>query len=146
MAVWGFGRDSREVGVLSAHSSREEAEQAASDWLDRQDNPAVGAWVRREGECMMRYRIFFDEPSGCGRLDWDHPGTPYEWRARTWGDGSKYAAAARSREVSPEIVVVVVDDYVARIDMPIDMLYRQVTAILRARGIHMRDVLGREGE
>ncbi len=47
LAVWGFG-DGRECGILSAHDTRAEAEAAADAFLDRCDNPACGAWVRRD--------------------------------------------------------------------------------------------------
>jgi hypothetical protein len=48
LAVWGNGNTGVEAGILSAHANKADAVVAADEWLRRQDNPAVGAWVRRE--------------------------------------------------------------------------------------------------
>lgn len=45
LAVWGSA-SGRAAGVLSpVPESREAAAARASEWLARQDNPAVGAWI-----------------------------------------------------------------------------------------------------
>lgn len=50
LAVWGFASTSSEVGILAVCQSEKEARDVATDFLGHQDNPAVGAWVRREEE------------------------------------------------------------------------------------------------
>jgi hypothetical protein len=48
VAVWGNGNTGTESGVLGVYPSREEAATRVADFLSRNDNPAVGAWVSND--------------------------------------------------------------------------------------------------
>lgn len=45
-AVWGNGSLGTEAGILSGWPTKQEAQRAVDAFLSRNDNPAVGAWVR----------------------------------------------------------------------------------------------------
>ena len=48
-AVWGFGSTGSEVGTLGWYDTRAKAQAEVERFLSvHQDNPAVGAWVRKE--------------------------------------------------------------------------------------------------
>ena len=46
VAVWGNGNLGTEAGEIGRYTYRGAAEEAVRLFLERNDNPAVGAWVR----------------------------------------------------------------------------------------------------
>jgi hypothetical protein len=48
LAVWGNGNTGRMVGILKTCDTQNEALEVVREFLRTEENPSVGAWIRRD--------------------------------------------------------------------------------------------------